>query len=184
MTSIQNASTVNHKDIREAIHTELESTRRAFHALLAEITIEDLSKPSLNPAWTVGEVLYHMSLAPKNLPSDVWLIRNLKWIPKFPAGTFNRLNVIFTRRGARNTTHESLAEAYEQAHAKALTCLESIHDDEWNLGTTYPDWEPLLSDYVTIERLFHYLSLHFESHADDIRQALGTVRQTDEPPHS
>lgn len=184
MTSTQNATTINQKDTREEIYAELETTHRAFHALLAEINVEDLSKPSLNPAWTVGEVLYHMSLAPKNLPSDVWLIRHLKWIPKFPAGPFNRLNVIIARRGARNASKDCLAVEYDQAHDKTIRCLETIRDDEWDLGTTYPDWEPLLSGYVTIERLFHYVTLHFEIHANDIRQTLGTVKQVDEPPLS
>jgi hypothetical protein len=37
----------------------------------------------------------------------------------------------------------------------------------------YPDWDPLLGGHVTLERFFHYIMLHFESHASDIRQALG-----------
>jgi uncharacterized damage-inducible protein DinB len=172
MPSGQSSPIAEQNDLRETIRAELETACREFHALLAELSTADLSKPSLNPAWTVGKVLYHMSLAPKNLPSDVWLIRHLKWIPKFPAGPFNRLNVIMTRRGARNKTKDLLAVEYDQAHTRALKCLQSIRDEEWHMGARYPDWDPLLSGYVTIERLFHYLKLHFESHAEDIRQAL------------
>ena len=84
---------------RDQIRSRLEETRQAFHSLLNKITDEDLNKPSLNPAWTVREVLFHMSFAPQNLPLDVWLIRHFNWVPNIPAGPFNRLNVYLTRRG-------------------------------------------------------------------------------------
>jgi len=118
-------------------------------------------------------MLYHMSMAPRNLPSDVRLIRHLKWVPKFPAGPFNRLNVYFTRRGACSATKESLTEAYDQAHARTLQALESVKDGEWKNGVDYPDWNPLLAGQVTLERLLHYIKLQFDSHANNFCQTLG-----------
>jgi hypothetical protein len=159
-------------DKREQIRSQLEATRSAFNSLLDQLTIEDLNKPSLNPAWTIGELLYHMSFAPRNLPSDVWLIRHLNWVPKIPAGTFNKLNTYLTRRGGRNATKKMLAESYDEAHQRTLKALESIRDDEWEKGVKYPDWDPMLNGYVTLERLFQYIGLHFESHAGDIKGAL------------
>ena len=35
--------------------------------------MEDLSRQSANPAWTMAQVVYHMSVAPRYLPSDVAL---------------------------------------------------------------------------------------------------------------
>ena len=97
--SVKPEATVRHREyLREQILIELESTRVAFHELLNEISAEDLTKPSLNPAWNIAEMLYRMRLAPRNLLSDVRLIRNFKWVPKLPAGPFNRLNIYFTRR--------------------------------------------------------------------------------------
>jgi hypothetical protein len=161
------------QDISQQIRTEIEATRQDYHDLLAEISEKDFNKPSLNPEWTIGEMLYHMSLAPRGLPMDVFLIRHLKWVPKLPAGPFDRLNIYFTRRGAKNATKKSLAETYDKAHAGTLKALESVRDDEWSLGVEYPDWDPLLSGFVTLERLFHYIKRHFDSHEKDIRQALG-----------
>jgi hypothetical protein len=172
MTTQSTSMNPNQDELRQQIKSQLEATRQAFHQLLDEIDVEDLKKPSLNPAWTIAEMLYHMSLAPRILPSDVNLIRRLKWVPKLPTGPFNRLNVYFTRRGARNATKESLAEAYDLAHLRTLQSLDSVKDEEWGIGAEYPDWDPLLSGYVTVERLFRYLTLHFESHTRDIRQAL------------
>jgi len=161
------------QDISQQLRDELESTRQAFHNLLGDVSENDFDKPSLNPEWTIGEMLYHMSLAPRGLPLDVRLIRHLKWVPKLPAGPFNRLNVYFTRRGARNVTRKSLGETYDQAHAETIKALESVKSDEWDLGVQYPDWDPMLSGYVTLEVLFHYIKRHFDSHEKDIRLALG-----------
>lgn len=159
-------------ETRESIRAELESTRRASHRLLDQLSDHDLGLQSLNPVWTVAEVLYHMSLAPGNPPNDLALIRRLKRITKIPAGPFNWLNERLTKIGARDATKEILAEGYDRAHEKTLGALDSIQDDEWQRGVDYPDWDPFLSGYVTIERLFRYFTLHFESHARDILGAL------------
>ena len=172
MHTTKDANPARPEQIRQRLRSELDTTRQEFHQLLNEIAEEDLDQPSLNPAWTIREVLYHMSLAPRNLPSDVRLIRHLKWVPKIPAGPFNRLNAYLTQRGARNMTNHSLAEKYDQAHARTLGALESVTDDEWAVGVNYPGWDPMLSGSVTLERLFQYISLHFNAHAQEIKAVL------------
>ena len=172
MHTIKDANPAKPEQIRQQLCRELETTRQLFHRLLDEIAEGDLDQPSLNPAWTIREVLYHMSLAPRNLPADVRLIRHLKWVPRIPAGPFNRLNAYLTRRGARNMTKNSLAEKYDQAHARTLGALESVADQEWAFGVNYPDWDPLLSGSVNLERLFQYISLHFNAHAQEIKAVL------------
>jgi hypothetical protein len=104
---------------------------------------------------------------------DVRMIRHLKWVPKLPAGPFNRLNIYFTQRGGRSATKESLGETYDKAHTETLKALESVKEHEWDFGVQYPDWDPMLSGYVTLEKLFHYIKRHFDSHEKDIRLALG-----------
>jgi hypothetical protein len=115
-----------------------------------------------------------MSLAPRNLPSDVRLIRHLKWVPKLPAGPFNSINAYLTRRGARNLDKAALAAKYDEAHSRTILALDSVKDDQWALGVDYPDWDPILSGFVTLERLFHYIRQHFEAHAEEIRSALSS----------
>lgn len=157
---------------REQIRSRLEKTRSEFHDLLDRLSSKDLDRPSVNPAWTIREVLYHMSLAPRNLYWDVWMIRRLSWVPKIPAGPFNWLNIIFTRRGGHNATKGDIAAAYDEGHQRAIKAWQSIKDDEWDKGVDYPDWDPMLAGFVTLERLFGYISLHFESHAKEIEDAL------------
>ena len=172
MNELAKITNSDYIDKREQIRFQLETTCSEFTSLLDQLTIEDLNRPCLNPAWTIGELLYHMSFAPRDLPSDVWLIRHLNWVPKIPAGPFNRLNTNLTRRGGRNATKKMLAESYAEAHQHTLKALESVRDDEWDKGVKYPDWDPMLSGYVTLERLFQYISLHFESHAGEVKGAL------------
>lgn len=163
----------NHESaIKNQLRTEIETTCIDFHQLLAEVPEKMLDIPSLNPDWTIRETLYHMSLAPRNLPSDVRMIRYIKRVPKIPAGPFNRLNSFLTRRGARNLDKPALAAKYDEAHARTMAALESIKAEEWTFGVDYPDWDPMLSGFVSIERLFHYIRLHFDSHAEEIRTSL------------
>jgi len=158
--------------IKEQLRVEIDATRQDFHQLLGDVHEEMLDKPSQNPDWTIRETLYHMSLAPRNLPTDVRMIRHLKWVPKFPAGPFNRMNRYLTRRGARKLDKAALAARYDDAHARTMAALESIKDEEWAFGVDYPDWEPMLSGFVSLERLFHYIRLHFVAHAEDIRAVM------------
>ena len=159
-------------DLQQELRVELEQTRRDFHQLLSQIPADKFDLPSKNPAWTIREVLYHMSLAPRNLPADVRMIRHLKRVPRIPAGPFNRLNTYLTRRGARNLDKSALADRYDQAHQRTMQALDSIQEEEWDFGVQYPDWDPMLSGFVTIEHLFHYVRQHFNAHAEEVLAAL------------
>jgi hypothetical protein len=160
---------------REEIREELEATRRAYHALLDSLAEGDWSKPSGNPAWTVGQVMVHMTFAPRMLPADVGMIRSGGWMPKLPAFLFNWANVLMTLWAARKQSAQSVGALYDAAHNRAMALLETIQDNEWSLGREYPDWDPMLSGTVTIERLFRYLADHFEVHAEQVRQGLAEV---------
>ena len=163
---------------REEIRAELEATREAYRALLDSLSEEDWKKASGNPAWTVGQVLVHMTFAPRMLPADVGMIRRGGWMPRLPAFLFNWSNVLMTRWMARKETIHTVGALYDAAHASALAVLDTIQDDEWELGREYPDWDPMLSGYVTLERLFRYLKLHFEVHREQVRQGLAGAAPT------
>lgn len=160
--------------IRDNLRIEIEETRRSFHQLLERIPDEALGLPSGNPAWTIGEELYHMSIAPRMLGTDVKMILNQNWfyrlIPAIiPKSLFDWLNKNLTKFGARNLTREFIAAEYDKAHSATLKSLDEINEEDFMKKLNYPDWDPLLSGEVTLERLFHYVKLHFEVHAVQIR---------------
>ena len=160
----------NHPELRQ----EIEATRQAFHQLLAQVPETAFFQPSDNPAWTVGEVLYHISLAPRFLLQDVKMITGQSWFLRFvpilmPKWLFNWLNARLTRYGARNLTRQFLADEYDKAHAITVKALDSVTEADLTKSLHYPNWDPLLSGEVTLERLFHYVKVHFDSHAVQIR---------------
>ena len=158
---------------KEALQQEIEETRQRYYQLLESIPEEAYSLPSDNPAWTIGEVLYHMSIAPRMMGSDVKLImdwpRLQRWLPKlFPERLFHWLNARLTRYGARKLSHQFLLDAYDKAHAATLKSLNSLAEADLQRTVRYPAWDPLLAGEITVAYLFGYIKRHFESHAAQI----------------
>ena len=156
---------------------EIEATRQQFHQLLHSLPDDAFTLPSNNPAWTVGELLYHMSIAPRFMVTDVKIILErpalLIWLTKlFPERLFHWLNARLTRYGARNPSRQFLASAYDKAHEAILTTLCSLSESDLQKHVHYPDWDPLLAGDVTLAYLFSYIKRHFDSHAADIRQSM------------
>jgi hypothetical protein len=160
--------------VGEELRAELEATRRAYHDLLSSLSVADWNRRSGNRAWTIGEVLFHMTLALRFLPAAVRLLRGRGWAPKLPASLFDWVNVVYTRLGARRLSLQTVGERYDAAHDDVLRLLETIREDEWSLGREYPDWDPQLSGHVTLETLFRYPAIHFATHAEEIRSGLAS----------
>jgi hypothetical protein len=152
---------------------EMEQTRAAYAELLSRIPPHALDFPTANPAWGVREVLYHMSIAPRFMIADVKMIARHRWLALVvfflvPRRLFDWLNKTGTRRGARNATHADLLREYERGHRSAMNALALVSEAQLADSVRYPSWEPYLSGDVTLERLFHYVEHHFESHALDL----------------
>jgi hypothetical protein len=161
--------------LREQIHNEIVETRLRFHQLLDRIPDKALYMPSDNPAWTIGEVLYHMSIAPRFVILDVRMISGQRWVYRLisrivPKSLFDWLNSRLTRFGARNFSRQFLASEYDKAHEIAIKALDGIADEDFEKSMSYPDWKPMLSGEVTLEKLFHYVKNHFDEHAADIER--------------
>jgi hypothetical protein len=69
----------------------MEATKMEFHKLLDSIPVQAYDLPSDNPAWTVAEVLYHMSIAPRFLGKDLNMIIRQDWL-------FHLIPIILPRR--------------------------------------------------------------------------------------
>ena len=118
-----------------------------------------------------------MSIAPKMLGTAAKMIVNQNWLYKIipiviPKRLFDWTNKHLTRWGARNLSREFLREEYDKAHAATLKALKEVKDSDFGRKVNYPDWDPLLSGEVTLERLFGYVKVHFDSHAEEIRKRI------------
>jgi hypothetical protein len=155
---------------REDLHKEIENTRLEFHRLLDRVPPEAYGQPTDNPAWTVGEVLYHITLSLRLFGSNALLIQGPVWLQHLiaalvPRRPYDWLNRELTRLGARHVSSEYLARRYDQAHRATLHALASVAEWDLQKHVHYPDWDPLLSGLVTLEEHFHHVKGHFDAHA-------------------
>jgi uncharacterized protein (TIGR03083 family) len=152
---------------RQAIHEHLAAARAGFHALLDGLTDADLRRPSGNPAWTVGAVLTHLVWSLELLPREVASARAGKGMFNLPPVLRDVLNAWATRLAARGQTLATLRQRYDAAHAAALALLDSLGDDELQLGARF--WSEGFRD---IAGLYAAQVDHLAEHGDDVRRAL------------
>ena len=151
---------------REDIKRELEETRTGYHALLQSLSPEDFKKKSANPAWTVGQLMYHLAWAYGFTTQGVEQARKEKGFnpPQFIS---DFANTWVTRIGARGATAENLAKKYDDSHQKARAIVDTIQDDEWSKGAKS------YGVFHTVEGTFRSTKEHLDEHGGDIRQGLG-----------
>jgi len=163
--------------LREELAQEMEATRRNFHHLLDSVPEALYHHPSDNPAWTISDVLYHITLGPSALRLEIWMILHAPRLFQLGMNTttsklFNWGNILFTRQGQR-FTREKLGKAYERGHAGILSSLMRMNQNDFQKSVIYPQaFVTELAGEVTIERLFRYVKGHFDVHAEQIRKAL------------
>jgi hypothetical protein len=149
---------------RAALRAELESARRDYHELLNKVTRASWKTKSGNPAWTVGQLMYHISSSAAFVPPGIERAKQGKGFNP-PLADF--ANVWFTRLGALRATRASCAEQYADAYAKLLTALDQVKDDEWQKGAKN------FGQYQTVADLFRSVKEHVDEHGAQIRAALG-----------
>ena len=170
------------KAIREEVILELETARTKFHALLDSLSEQDFKKQSLNPGWTNGEILAHMTfgflvvnvLLPMarlwgRLPrgSSKWFA----WLLNLFTGVFNWFNMLGARGQGKVFTFKRIGNIYDRVYFSLVEKVNSIKDDEWERGMYYPtQWDSNFDEFMTLEKLFHYPITHFTFHLEQIAQ--------------
>jgi DinB superfamily len=172
-------------DVRGRIRTELEETRLQFHRLLESLTKSDWDAPSCNPAWTNGQLLFHMAFAFILIPPlfcmiRFWSRRSRRSSHAFARALnsatplFNWINALGPRVGARVYGRRRLGAKYDSVHIAILGKLDSVQDVEWDQGMYYPRrWDPSFGEFMTFEQLFHYPVAHFSHHQRHLSAGAG-----------
>jgi len=168
-------------DLKAELEQQLEETRQNFHHLLDTVPETLYHHPSDNPAWTIGGVLYHITLGPPAIRFEIWMIRNARGLFQFfmndaTARIFNWGNAIFTRHPKR-MTRQGLIKAYEAGHAGLRSSLKRTNEKDFQKAILYPtSFVPEIAGTVSIEALFRYATKHFEVHEKQIRKALEDIK--------
>jgi len=166
--------------MKSSITAELDAARSAFHALLDSLSEEDMRKQSLNPGWTNGEIISHMTFG--FLIVNVLLPMARLWgrLPKGSSkpfasllnvvtGMFNWINALGARGQGKIFTYKRVGKIYDHAYFSLLKQVNSIKDDEWQRGMYYPvRWDANFDEFMTLEKLFHYPVVHFNFHLGQI----------------
>jgi len=163
--------------IKKELADEMKITRQNFRHVLDSVPEDLYSHPSDNPAWTIGEVLHHITIGLPALQFEIWMIRHARRLFQlglngFPSKLFNKINAQFARRN-KIPTRRGLAKAYENGHAGIMSSLMRASEGDFQKSVIYPaEFVPELAGEVTVERLFHYVKYHFDIHATQIQEAL------------
>ena len=163
---------------KESLLAVLERAREEFMQLLESIPESDYSSPSGNKAWTVGDVLFHITLGPRAIALEAWLILHARGLFQlamnlFPSRAFNRVNAWFGRRGTRGLTRSGLAKSYEKGHAALRSVLKRAREEDLSKTVAYPaEFVSELAGSVTVERLVYYAREHVEVHGGQVGAGL------------
>jgi len=156
---------------RASIRSELESLQPAYRDLIAEIADSQWKSPSANPAWTCGQLAWHLASGLGFTSRAVANARKGKGtnIPSFLMPLGLKANEFQTRLGARRATRESVLTDIEAGFARLRTLVDGIEDHELTLSATN------FGDTRTIAGWFLLPKEHFEEHGPEIR--FGLARQ-------
>ena len=165
---------------KHELSAQLNEARIEFHVLLNSLTEQDFQRKSLNPGWTNGEILAHITfgfiilnvLLPLariwgTLPKDSskWFA----WSLNAATGPFNWINELGARGQGKVFTHRRIGKIFDRACFSLSKKIDSIKDHEWDRGMYYPTkWDANFDEFMTLEKLFYYPIVHFNFHKRQI----------------
>ncbi|MBK6791281.1 MAG: DinB family protein [Anaerolineales bacterium] len=158
------------------IEAELDETHRRFIALVESIPEVNYPLPTDNPVWTVGDILFHITLGPRAIALEVWMIVHARGLfgvimRHFPSRLFNSVNAWFGRGRNQRVSRQGLLKAYGKAHTAIKSGLRRTREEDLGKSVVYPsDFVSDLAGEVTPERLFRYVKGHFEAHEGQLRR--------------
>jgi hypothetical protein len=168
------------KEIRGILLTELEKTRSEFRQIIASLKPDELKRMSLNPGWTNGEVLTHMTFGMMILVTLMPIARTwgrlprgsskwFAWLLNSLTTPFNWVNALGARGQGKVFGSHRLERLYDWVHFSILKQMKTIQDDEWAHGMYYPTrWDANFAEFMTLDMVIRYAMIHFEFHAKQI----------------
>jgi hypothetical protein len=142
-----------------ALRASLEATRAAFHQLLDAAAGDRWRARSSTSAWTVGEVLVHLTWALEYLPKEVAMARQGKGMFNMPKWFADPASYWLIRWQARQSNPEALRRRYDAAMDAAVAALETVPDSDWGLGAPFYG-----HGFYTVAALFETPAQHLAEH--------------------
>ena len=161
------------KDARIAQRANIELTRQKFHWLIRTIPETALAQPSKDPAWTNGEMLMQICMAPRAMMSNLSHAMDGSWIYPpvlnlIPKALRSKLNKTYIRSTARTATHLSFIIEFDKTCLFALKLLEEMWEQDLETPMVISNGDALLSGKVTVKDVFEYLPSYYEIHSKQL----------------
>ncbi len=162
---------------RDALATDLDRARIAFHRLLAEAEREGVwTEPTVGTRWTNEQLLFHMVFGYMVTQRLLVLVRLLGRLPDpvsrvfagiLDAATrpFHVINYYGSCAAALVYNRRRMGAKLDRVIASLQRKLARENDSALRRGMHYPTrWDPFFSDYMTLEDIYRYPGLHFDFH--------------------
>lgn len=116
---------------------------QALRRMVESIPEADYPLPTDNPAWTVGDILYHITLGPRALALETWMTVHTPrlynfMMRHFPSGFFNRVHAWFGRGQGKRVSRQGLLKACGKAHTAIKSSLRRTREEDLGKTTVYP----------------------------------------------
>lgn len=162
---------------RDALATDLDRARIAFHRLLADAEREDVwTEPTVGTRWTNEQLLFHMVFGYMVTQRLLVLVRLLGRLPDpvsrvfasiLDAATrpFHVINYYGSCAAALVYNRHRMGAKLDRVIASLQRKLAREKDTALRRGMHYPThWDPFFSDYMTLADIYRYPGLHFDFH--------------------
>jgi hypothetical protein len=158
------------------IHRDYQVARAQFHRVLDSLAAEQAGARSLNPGWTNGQVMFHITLGFMIMPALVriiwlfghlpgWVSKAFAWLLDASTPFFNWINGLAPRGAVKVFHGQRLARRFDGAIAAALKTADRIKPSDWGLSMHYPRrWDPMFKEDMTISHLYNYMLQHMQFH--------------------
>jgi hypothetical protein len=171
---------------RQEILGEFERARSDFHRFLDGASKDELSRRSNGTRWTNEQLLFHM-LFGYILTRALVIIARLFW--RLPDGAsrrfsqllnagntpFHVINYLGSCGGALVLNHRRIGPAFDRTLDAVERRLMREAESDFRRGMHYPEgWDPYFTDFMTLEDIYRYPTLHFDHHAKQL--SLGDSR--------
>lgn len=171
---------MNDRARKEEALRQLEAARADFYRLLGELSEVDFRRQSLNPGWTNGEIIAHITfgffIINVLLPmARLWgrlprgSSRGFAWLLNALTRPFHWINALGARGQGKVFTRRRVGAIYDRVHRSLVRTVDMIGDEEWDRGMYYPTrWDSNFEEFMTLEKLSQYPVTHFYFHRAQI----------------
>jgi hypothetical protein len=150
---------------RAAIRAEIVATQAAYRELVGRIGDAQWALKSGNPAWTCGQLAWHMAAGTGFITGQIEAARKGKAMnpPSFLMPVIYKVSELQVKMSSRKATRESVLADFDAGIARLLGVLDSVADAE------LPVSAKMMGETRTFAQMFGMTAGHFAEHAPEIR---------------